>query len=482
MTGSGQGMAAVSARPRAVARVLLLQTPVLCLLVLVPGIGALIDGQVQLAAALLVPAAVLAMLALRSRQHHPAADLRRIEAVVTLALVFLIGGALAVPAFMVLGLPPVDALFEGISGITTTGLSVARAAEDWPVSAHFLRAWMQWCGGVVVAVAGVALLSGAEHSARSLGQTSVGASDYHASTRARARLILIGYSGLTVLAAGGLLVLIPGWWEGPLVALAAVSTGGFTPRDSSIADYGLAAQVFTLAVSAAAAVSLLFYAAALRHGPRQALRAGTVPLTLRILTGGTVVFTLVHGLVRGWDAEGLIAGALNHVSAQTTAGFSSAPVLSVGPVVVLSMAAMVVGGDAGSTTGGIKTGRARTLAAMVTLVLLRQRLPERAVSHVKIARQAVDTNRLVFAAAILSTYTAFALSLWLILMAGGHAPLPALFDAQSALSGVGLSTGVIGPELSAQTKATVIVAMLAGRLEFFVLIALFLPSTWKSRS
>lgn len=481
MARDGQEMAAVSARLSAVARALLQQTPVLTLLVGVPGLGALMEGEIALAVALLLPTAALALFGLWSRSHPPDADLRRIEAVVTLALVFVVSGTLAVPAFWVLGLHPIDALFEGISGITTTGLSVAREAAGWPISGHFLRAWMQWCGGVVVAVAGVALLSGAEHSARILGRTNVGKTDYHTSTRSSARQILIGYVTLTGIAVIGSLVLIPGWWEGPMVALAAVATGGFTPRATSLAEYSLAAQVFVLSMSVTGSVSLLFYAATLKHGLKQALGGSTVTLTLAILVLGTILFTLAHGLFEDWDADRLVIGALNHVSAQTTAGFSVGPVLPVGPAILLMMAAMVVGGDVGSTTGAIKTGRVLTLAAMVRVVLLRQRLPERAVSHVRVGREKVDSNRLVFAGAILSVHLLCALILTFALMGEGHDPLMAGFDALSALSGVGLSTGVIGPDLSSPLKAVVIIAMLAGRLEFFVLVALFLPSTWARR-
>jgi trk system potassium uptake protein TrkH len=71
--------------------------------------------------------------------------------------------------------------------------------------------------------------------------------------------------------------------------------------------------------------------------------------------------------------------------------------------------------------------------------------------------------------------------LWAAIAAAGHPPLPALFDAVSALSGVGLSTGVIGPDLQGWLKALAVFAMLLGRIEFFVLIALLLPSTWISR-
>lgn len=478
---SSQASAALVARPSRVWRALVIQSPVLAVLTGVPALAAVAEEQRALAIALVLPTLVLVLVAIWSRQVKQKPDLRRIEALVTLALIFLVSALLVLPAFIVLGMRPLDAFFEGVSGITTTGLSMARDAEQWPVSAHLLRAWLQWCGGVVVAVAGVALLMDSGRAAQVLGRASVGQSDYLSSTRQKARLILLGYSGLTVIGVVGATLLIPGNWEGAMVALAAVSTGGFTPRDTSLAEYGLPAQVFIMSLCVAGAISLLFYALALRRGLRQALASGTVTTTLAVIAGGLLLHVSLEWAREGWQPEELIVSALNHVSAQTTAGFSAGPVAAAGPFMLILLAAMIVGGDVGSTTGGMKMGRVVTLAAMVSQIFLKFRLPEKGVSHVKIDGHKAATDRIVFAAALVSIYGLCALAFWLALLLGGYAPLPAIFDAVSALSGVGLSAGVIGPDLAAPLKALAIFAMLLGRLEFFALFVLILPSTWISR-
>lgn len=477
----GQAAAAVRARPRVVGLSLLKQTPVLALVVGAPGLAAVIEGETRLAAALLAPTALLAFLGVVSRSLDLEDDLRRIEAVATLALIFVLSALAAVPAFVTLGLSPLDALFEAASGITTTGLSVAEDAGSWPISGHFLRAWMQWCGGVVVAVAGVALLIDSARAARVMGSEAVDAGDVTASTRAKARLVLIGYASLT---AGGILLsipLFPGWWEGPMVVLAAVSTGGFAPRPTSLADYSLGAQSFAVMLSVLNSVSLLFYAAALRLGPRRALANGTVPVTLAILFGGTALYAALHLLIYGLDGAPLVPQLLNQISAQTTVGFSTTPVVPANPLVLLMIVAMVLGGDVGSTAGGIKTARTAMLARMVGLTFLRLRLPARAVSHLKIGERRADSEAILFSAAILVIYLLSTFIFWGALYGAGHPALPSLFDAVSALSAVGLSTGVIGPDLDGWLKGLTVFAMLLGRLEFFVLIALLLPSTWISR-
>lgn len=457
------------------------QTPVLVLLVGVPGLAAMVEKERALAIALLLPAGCLAGIGIWSRRLSSSGELRRIEAVATLSLIFLLSAMLAVPAFMVLGMSPLDALFEATSGITTTGLSVATETESWPISAHFLRAWMQWCGGGVIAVAGVALLMDSARVAETLGREAVEGGDYLASTRTKARIVLSGYGVITLIGVLLSVPLFPRWWEGPVIALAAVSTGGFSPRETSLADYSLAAQVFTLALCTVASVSLLFYALAWRRGPGFALRSSTVTTTLGLIGGGVALSALLHGLTQGWSVEGLVEGVLNQVSAHTTAGFSTTPVTSVAPLKLLLMAAMVLGGDVGSTAGGIKTARISMLFRMVALVFLRLRLPDRALSHLKIGNRRADAEAILYAAALLVIYLVSALFFWAALCAAGFPPLAALFDAVSALSVVGLSAGVIGPDLPASLKALAIAAMFLGRLEFFVMISLFLPSTWIAR-
>src|SRR6056297_4234834 len=115
----GQAATAVRARPGMVGFALVRQTPVLALLVGVPGLAAMVEQERALAIALLLPAGILAGLGIWSRRLSSSDELRRIEAVATLALIFVLSAVLAVPAFMVLGLNPLDAFFEATSGITT---------------------------------------------------------------------------------------------------------------------------------------------------------------------------------------------------------------------------------------------------------------------------------------------------------------------------------------------------------------------------
>jgi trk system potassium uptake protein TrkH len=390
---------------------------------------------------------------------------------------------LAVPGYLALGLSPVDALFESVSAITSTGLTVATGTMDWPLAGHALRSWMQWAGGFAIAVAGVALILGpgaARATASSLGQTNMPERDILSSTRAQARRLLKVYLAITAISVVVFVPLFPTWWEAVAIALTAVSTGGMTPRPDSLASYTRLAQAATMVACLATAVSLMAYVEARRSGPRVALRQTNAALVLALAIGvaavaGGLTVALGEGLPAGADA------VLNTLSGASTAGFSVAPIGPAPAVMALITGAMLVGGGAGSTAGGLKVERAALLARMVGLTLLRLRAPPGTVATLKLQGDRVPAEHLTALGAVLFLYACSAMVCWVALTAGGIDPMPALFDTVSALSTVGLSLGAAGPDLAWPLKLVLAAAMLLGRLEFLVLIAVLSPGTWAPR-
>ncbi|RBI86353.1 TrkH family potassium uptake protein [Rhodosalinus halophilus] len=442
---------------------------------------ALAEGAGRLAIALgcaLLPTLAGAALAPR---FPPQRDLRQIEALAVLVLLFVGVAALAAPAYVTLGMPPVDAAFESVSAITSTGLTVATGTMEWPLAGHALRAWMQWCGGFAIAVAGVALILGpgaaARGAASTMGRAGLPDRDLRTSTRRQARALLVAYVVLTVAAVAVFLPLFPSWWEAIAVALSAVSTGGFTPRPDSLASYSRAAQAAVMLVSLAAAFSLLFYVKLRRDGLRGALFGTNAAAMLAFALGASGLAALLHLALSGSPAQALDS-LLNTLSGVTTAGFSVAPVDAAPPLLALLLAVMVVGGGAGSTAGGIKLERALTFARAVRVALLRLRVPAEAVTPLMANGERMPEQRIVATLAVVALYAASALAVWLAMLAGGVPALAALFDTVSALSTVGLSAGAAGPDLAWPLKLVLIAAMLLGRLEFLALIAVLAPATW----
>ena len=282
------------ARPRIIARTLLRQSAVSLILLFPPFAFALVEREWQLVAATGVPALVAVAVHFSTRGKPPPEDLRRVEAVLVLVFIFLLSCIMTFPSFLVLGMNPVDAIFEATSAVTTTGLSVAANVDDWPVSAHVLRAWTQWCGGLVMAIAGLALLLRPGPTSRILGSVEIDERNILSSTRFHARQLLLAYLALSAFGVVGAGVLVPGYWEGPVLALAAVSTGGFAPRTDSLASYSLAAKMFLVLLSLLGSMSLLVYVVALKTGLTAALNSAAIRVFGRVILFSTAVYVVVH--------------------------------------------------------------------------------------------------------------------------------------------------------------------------------------------
>lgn len=481
MRARGQASVAWTARPGVVVRTVLSHSAVVFTAITPPVVVALVEGTLHVAAALL-PAAVACIAGhLLARRQPLPDDVRQIEAALSFVALFVLTGALCVPAFMALGMPAVDAVFESVSGITSTGLTVAADASEWPFAGHFLRSWLQWIGGFAIAVAGVALILGPGGVAHRMGEVGIGGRDIVSSTRAQARALLTVYCILSGLALVILVPLMPTWWEGVLIALSAVSTGGFTPRPDSLASYSTSAQVVVLLICASTTLSLNFYVLLRHEGLRNALRRSNCAPVLLALVGGALLTVVVKLTVGGHSPDAVRASVLNFISGFTTAGFSVAPVADADAVVALILVAMLIGGGVGSTAGGIKLDRALTLAQMIGLSLLRLRSPRRSLTRLRADGRTVHAERIVAIAAIVVLYCVTGFVAWMMFLASGMPPLASIFDVVSALSTVGLSSGVTGVGLAVHLKIVLIIAMLAGRLEFLALLAFILPATWKRR-
>lgn len=422
-----------------------------------------------------------------SRVPAPA-DIQINEGLVTVALTFIVGALAMSWPFMAAGVSFADALFEAVSGLTTTGLSTLASVEDKPLWFLFTRAWLQWYGGLAIIVVALAVIIGPSANAKRLSMDEAGSSEVIASTRARARGVLKAYLGLSGI---GIVLL---WLAGasPLDAIvhtfAAVSTGGFSSHDASVAALGspVAAGIALLSLFGAISFSLQFRA--LRSGPRTLWADGEVRtlMTLVVLTSlAMMACTIATGGSGGGGASWpALAGNASFlaVSAQTTTGFSTASPsdLSAAAKFIL-IASMAIGGDMGSTAGGIKVFRLLVLGRVLQLLLARTCVTSHAVMTPRIAGRIVGDEELRIACSIVVAYAAVVVVSWFIFVASNYAPLDALFEVVSAVATVGLSVGVTSPGLPAALKGLLCVDMLMGRLEIIAILVLVYPRTWFAR-
>jgi trk system potassium uptake protein TrkH len=184
---------------------------------------------------------------------------------------------------------------------------------------------------------------------------------------------------------------------------------------------------------------------------------------------------------RPWD-EAITQAPIIALSAQTTSGFTSLPIAGLDPASKLVLIfTMFIGGDSGSTAGGIKIVRSLLVLRLFQLVLLRTVLSPHAVAETRIGGRQIDATEMQAVLAIVLLYVMVIALSWVPFVAAGFDPLDALFEVVSATGTVGLSTGLTSPALPAALKLVLCIDMLMGRLEIVAVLVLFYPRTWFGR-
>lgn len=403
------------------------------------------------------------------------------EAMAVTALIFLFSPLAMTWPVMASGLSFSDALFETVSAVTTTGLSTTDTLMGKTETFLFSRAWMQWIGGLGIVILCMAALIQPGLTAKRLDISESYDDDIIGGTRAMARRVLTIYTLLTI--AGIVLLMLSGvdWYTSILYCLAAISTGGFSPHDTSL--YGLqnhSAEAIVIVISMAGAVSLFLYYRVYRNGWREVWHDRQFRA---FMLAGILVTTILSCFL--WYQDGLSwtaalrHGALNGLSALSTAGFASMDIGDMGDSSKFTLImAMAAGGNAGSTAGGIKIIRLLILFHMLYLIIQRAGAPSHAVLQARLGERKLEVDEMLNAVCLFVLFITIAVLSWLPFLALGHAPLDSLFEVISALGTAGLSTGITSIELHPFLKGILCADMLFGRLEIIAWLVFFYPGTW----
>jgi trk system potassium uptake protein TrkH len=370
-----------------------------------------------------------------------------------------------------------DALFESVSGFTGTGSSVLAPIEDASRGVLFWRNLTQWYGGTGIVVLAVAILpflgvGGMDMlSAEAPGPTTDRLAPRISETAKRLWQV---YAGITVLAVVLLLAVGMSPFDAVTHAFTAVSTGGLSPYDTSIAAFdSVAVELVLVVVMLFSAASFTLHWQALTGRPRVYLQS---PL-FRFYIGVFAVFvTLVTLLL--WAQQGLTFGralrdaTFNVASLLTSTGFGTADFARWVPgAQVLLLALMVSGGMAGSTSGGLKLVRARVLLVHAMRELKRIRHP-RAVLPVRLGQEAMPERIVQRVIGFSLLYIVITGLGCLALTFMGSELTEAAGAAASAMGNMGPGLGEAGPAsnylyFSRPARGLLMVMMLAGRLEIF---------------
>jgi trk system potassium uptake protein TrkH len=425
-------------------------------------------------------------------QGHADAELTGRQAFLLTTSVWVVVGLFAaLPlAFSELDMTVADAVFESVSGITTTGSTVIVGLDVAPPGILLWRAILHWLGGIGFIVMAVAILPMLRVGGMQLVRTESSDLSEKILPRAAQVAAAIGliYLGLTVICAiffyaAGMTI-----FDATAHAMATLSTGGYSTRDASIGAFAsppieLVAIVFMILGS----LPFVLYIQATNGQFRPLFTDAQV----RWFMGITVIFVIaiaawlviVEGIA---PVEALRHAAFNVVSLISTTGFVSTDYSLWGsfPVTALFFL-MCIGGCTGSTAGGIKIFRFTVLHAIARNQIARLVRPHGVFVPTFNGRPVPETAAIAvmaFVSVFGLSFAAFALLLSML----GLDYLTAMSASVTALANVGPGLGkTIGPAGNFSTvpesaKWLLSAAMLLGRLELFTVLVLFSPAFWRN--
>ncbi len=396
----------------------------------------------------------------------------------------------ALPFFFSGAIPNyLNAVFETMSGFTTTGATIITDLTVVPQSILFWRALTHWLGGMGIIVLSLAILPMLGVGGMQLFKAEVpGPTTDRLKPRIQdtAKLLWGVYVLLTVIETALLMLGGMSFYEAVSHAFATLATGGFSTQNASIGQYGSAYidWVITLFMLLAG-VNFFLHFQLLRGRTRDFFRNEEFLVYAGVAVGATALIMAVnHGTIYPNLVDNLRYSAFQVASILTTTGFATAnyeiwPTLAQYLLVFL----MFVGGCAGSTAGGMKVARILLLFKHAHVQLYRLIHP-RAVRLVKLGNIPVDREVMQSILGFFALYMGIFVVASFLMALTGLDVVTAGASVIATLGNVGPGIGGVGPtdtyaQIAPFGKMVLVTCMLLGRLELFTVLVLFFPSFWK---
>ena len=382
----------------------------------------------------------------------------------------------------------VDCVFESASGFTTTGASILTDIEAMPKGVLFWRSFTHWLGGMGVLVLATAVLPSMGIRSHYLTQAETPGpvfSKLVPKQSTTSKILYSIYFGLTVVETVLLKIAGMPWYDAVIHALSSAGTGGFSNRNASVGAYNSAyIDIVTGIGMLAFGVNFNLYYFLLIRRFRDVAKSEELWAYL-----GIVAFSTVTIAANIRHLYGAVGTSLRHAFFQvssiiTTTGYATVdfdqwPGYAKTVLVLL----MFVGGCAGSTGGGLKVTRVVTLVK-AAFMDMRKMLHPNAVVNVRMEGRAMPEKQVRGVQAYFSVYMLLYAVSWLLLSLNGFDLLSTFTALSACINNIGPGLGMVGPTgnfsaFAPWAKLLLSFDMLAGRLEIFPMLLLFVPSTWR---
>lgn len=375
-----------------------------------------------------------------------------------------------------------EALFESVAGFTATGSTVLAPIEGNSAGILFWRQMTQWYGGIGMIVLAVAVLPFLGVGGLELLRAEAPGPDSDRLTprvNTTAKRLFAVYAGLTLVTVAALLVVGMSPYDAVAHAFTAVSTGGFSPYDASIAHFAsFAVELVLMGAMVAGAIHFTLHWRAVHGEPTAYWRMSEFRVFIGLLACGIAVAAALN------VADGMTLGravrdsAFIVVSIGTTTGFGTADyVLWVPAIQLLLVFMMISGAMTGSTSGAAKLLRFQVLVKYAARELDRARHP-RGVFGIRHDGRGISERIVGVVAGFLILYLMILVVGTITLSALGTDLTTSFGAAATAMGGVGPGLGEAGPTsnflvFSRPARLVLDVLMLLGRLELFPMLLMF---------
>ena len=382
---------------------------------------------------------------------------------------------------------PIDAIFETVSGFTTTGASILTEVESLPKSILFWRSFTHWIGGMGVLVFLLSLLplAGGYHMnlmrAESPGPS---VSKLVPKVQSTAKILYGIYLGMTVLQIIFLLLGGVPLFDTLCITFGSAGTGGFGIKNDSLGSYSTYCQVVTTIFIILFGVNFSAYYLILTKKFKAAFHIEEIRYYFGIILASIILIAIntrhmFSGFAQAFQQSAFQVGSIITTTGYSTTDFNQWPALSKTILVLL----MFIGACAGSTGGGIKVSRIVLLlkAARKEFQLY---LHPNAVKKIKMDQKTVPHETLRSTNIFLSVYLIVFCGSVLLISLDNFDLITNFTSVAATLNNIGPGLEIVGPmgnfsSFSYLSKSVLIFDMLAGRLEIFPLLLLFFKNTWK---
>ena len=402
----------------------------------------------------------------------------------------LLGVAGAIPFLLYTGISPADAFFEAVSGFTTTGATVFSDIESLPKSILYLRSLMHWLGGMGIIVLGVGLFSliNPSGSMALFKAESTGIKMEKITPKVKDTAIRLWgiYVLFTIVDAIALKLAGMNIFDAVNHAFSTISTGGFSTKNASMGYYHSNTIIWiTTFFMIISGINFLAHLKLFSSAKLDGYKREEVIWYLAIF----IVLSLILGSIDVYVNYDSTYHALTHsfftvASVLTTTGFATLDYEQWGHIAIsVIFVAMLVGGNAGSTAGGVKVIRYIVLFKNIVLQL-KKTLHPNAVLGIFIDHQKISSQIISSTTGFIFLFVLTNMIVTLYLFARGFDAMTSISTALATIGNIGPGFALTGPAhnygfFTDADKIVLSFAMIIGRLEFYTVFLLFSKSFWK---